>query len=227
MELTRSEELKSKRVAMSVTLFAFIAMVLFLIFKNIVTSTSFVIPSQSEVAISFGDNDNNTNKGALSISKKENESSDKVATDPKSEMTVEKSDAQKLADNYNANRVNNTASQITNEETTLQGINDSHGNVFAEKISEDLNLGYSMKGRMIISPPKFTKDTKEEGKVVVDIIIDKAGNVIEANPNGRGTTTANSNLKLKAKQMAVETKFNANEKVAEQRGTMTIVFSFN
>jgi TonB family protein len=68
---------------------------------------------------------------------------------------------------------------------------------------------------------------KEEGKVVVEITVDSEGNVIEANPNGRGTTTSSALLKAKAKQAALATKFNIEGKFEEQRGTITIIFSFN
>lgn len=87
--------------------------------------------------------------------------------------------------------------------------------------------GVDLKGRAVIIPPKLPSDTKEEGKVVVEITVDAEGNVIEANPNGRGTTTSSALLKAKAKQAAMATKFNVDGKFEEQKGTITIVFSFN
>lgn len=87
--------------------------------------------------------------------------------------------------------------------------------------------GIDLKGRAVVKPPKLPSDTKEEGKVVVEITVDDQGNVIEANPNGRGTTTSSALLKAKAKQAALATKFNVDGKFEEQRGTITIVFSFN
>ncbi len=87
--------------------------------------------------------------------------------------------------------------------------------------------GIDLKGRAVVKPPVLPKDTKEEGKVVVEITVDSEGNVIEANPNGRGTTTSSALLKAKAKQAALATKFNIEGKFEEQRGTITIIFSFN
>ncbi len=87
--------------------------------------------------------------------------------------------------------------------------------------------GVDLKGRAIVKPPKLPSDTKEEGKVVVEITVDTEGNVIEANPNGRGTDTSSPMLKAKAKQAALATKFNVDGKFEEQRGTITIIFSFN
>lgn len=88
-------------------------------------------------------------------------------------------------------------------------------------------FGFDLKGRAIVNPPTLPKDTKEEGKVVVEIVVDKEGNVIEANPNGRGTTTSNAVLKAKARQAALATKFNVSGQFEEQSGTITIVFAFN
>ncbi len=88
-------------------------------------------------------------------------------------------------------------------------------------------IGVDLKGRAIIKPPKLPSDTKEEGKVVVEIVVDAEGNVTEANPNGRGTTTSSAILKAKAKQAAFATKFNVDGKFEEQKGTITIVFSFD
>lgn len=87
---------------------------------------------------------------------------------------------------------------------------------------------FDLRGRSILRPPSLPKDTKEEGIVVVEITVDEDGNVIEANPNGRGTTTNSSILKAKARQAALATKFNkAPEGITEQKGTITIVFSFD
>lgn len=89
------------------------------------------------------------------------------------------------------------------------------------------SIGVNLKGRAVVKPPVLPKDTKEEGKVVVEITVDSEGNVIEANPNGRGTTTSSAMLKAKAKQTALATKFNIDGKFEEQKGTITIIFSFN
>jgi TonB family protein len=87
-------------------------------------------------------------------------------------------------------------------------------------------IGYDLKGRAVVKPPKLPTDTREEGKVVVEITVDSEGNVIDAIPNGRGTTTSSALLKAKARQAALATKFNVDGKFEEQRGTITIVFTF-
>jgi len=87
-------------------------------------------------------------------------------------------------------------------------------------------IKFSLAGRSFIKPPTLPKDTKEEGKVVVNIVVDEEGNVTEADPNGRGTTTTSALLKAKARQAAMATKFTVDGKVPEQRGTITIIFAF-
>jgi TonB family protein len=77
-----------------------------------------------------------------------------------------------------------------------------------------------------MTPPTLSKDTKEEGKVVVEITVDKNGKVIKADPNGRGTNTQSAMLKAKARQAALATTFNVSGEFEEQKGTITIIFSF-
>lgn len=86
--------------------------------------------------------------------------------------------------------------------------------------------GFSLAGRSVMTPPTLSKDTKEEGKVVVEITVDKNGKVIKADPNGRGTNTQSPMLKAKARQAALATTFNVSGEFEEQKGTITIVFSF-
>ncbi len=86
--------------------------------------------------------------------------------------------------------------------------------------------GFSLTGRSVVTPPVLSKDTKEEGKVVVEIVVDKYGKVIKADPSGRGTNTNSPILKAKARQAALNTVFNVSGEFEEQKGTITIIFSF-
>lgn len=86
--------------------------------------------------------------------------------------------------------------------------------------------GFSLSGRAVLSPPPISKDTQEEGTVVVEITVDKSGKVIKAEPVGRGTNTNSTMLKTKARQAALATKFNVSGEFEEQKGTLTIIFKF-
>jgi outer membrane biosynthesis protein TonB len=106
------------------------------------------------------------------------------------------------------------------------GTGDGPGNGPGSGPGSGGGIKFSLAGRSFIKPPALPKDTKEEGKVVVNITVDSEGNVIEADPNGRGTTTSSALLKAKARQAAMATKFNIDGKVPEQHGTITIIFAF-
>lgn len=166
-----------------------------------------------------------------------------------SEVIQEKTEVQKLAEKFKKNTGKNGGGIGNNEDAGENG--SPNGNPFKNGTGGEGNgndngngdgtgpgsgigkggfgrgIGIDLKGRAVVKPPKLPSDTKEEGKVVVEITVDSEGNVIEANPNGRGTTTSSSLLKAKAKQAALATKFNIDGKFEEQQGTITIVFSFD
>lgn len=84
----------------------------------------------------------------------------------------------------------------------------------------------SLSGRKAIKIPEAIKDFKEEGKVVVEIIVDEMGNVISATPGQRGSTTTSALLYEKAKAVVLQAKFSpSRDGTKEQRGTYTLVFA--
>ena len=176
-----------------------------------------------------------------------NENSTVITPVLPSEIIQEKTEAQKVAEKFKKNTGKNGGGIGNNEEAGENG--SPNGNPFkngtgGEGSGNDngngngpgsgigkggfgRGIGIDLKGRAVVKPPKLPSDTKEEGKVVVEITVDSEGNVIEANPNGRGTTTSSALLKAKAKHAALATKFNIDGKFEEQQGTITIVFSFD
>jgi outer membrane biosynthesis protein TonB len=86
--------------------------------------------------------------------------------------------------------------------------------------------GINLSGRKVVNLPCKVNDSKEEGTVVVIITVDKQGNVVEADPNGRGTTTSSAVLKSKARQAAFCAKFTHSDKYDVQKGLMTFKFEF-
>lgn len=86
-------------------------------------------------------------------------------------------------------------------------------------------LDYSLDGRGVVSVPKIEDKSQEQGKVVVDIVVDRNGNVISAKAGGRGSTTNATVLLTKAREAALKTKFTQNlSGPIEQRGAITFVF---
>lgn len=86
--------------------------------------------------------------------------------------------------------------------------------------------GYDLAGRFLVNKPDRLTDATEEGKVVVEIIVNENGKVIKATPGQRGTTTFSSALYSKARLAALDLKFTPSPSGAkEQRGTYTFVFT--
>lgn len=94
------------------------------------------------------------------------------------------------------------------------------------KVSADTKgVFYTMPGRILVRQPTVNNLTEKRGVVVVEIAIDKYGNIIDANPGAEGTTTNDTYLHTKAKQAAESAKFDENMvKPLKETGTMTITF---
>lgn len=86
-------------------------------------------------------------------------------------------------------------------------------------------ISFSLAGRHMVRTPQINDRSQETGKVVVDITVDKDGNVTAAIPGGRGSTTTSSLLFKLAKDAAMKAKFNAaNDEADIQKGTISFVF---
>lgn len=86
-------------------------------------------------------------------------------------------------------------------------------------------FSFDLGGRSMVSAPKIVDTSQKEGKVVVDIIVDKYGKVVKATPGGRGSTTTDRHLEKLATEAAYNTKFNAKPDAAiQQKGSMSFVF---
>lgn len=72
--------------------------------------------------------------------------------------------------------------------------------------------------------PSYNVD--DYGTVVVDIIVDPQGNVIEATI-GRGTNTTNASLRNESIRAAKQTKFTSVSTLNNQKGTITYKFNLN
>lgn len=83
-------------------------------------------------------------------------------------------------------------------------------------------ISRGLAGRHITGTPSFTDDFNENAKVAVDIHIDAAGNVTDADYTPRGSTTGDGNMIAIAKRKAHQVKFSPGD--GESVGT--IVFNF-
>jgi TonB family protein len=85
-------------------------------------------------------------------------------------------------------------------------------------------IGLSMTGRKIIKYPTITDNSQKTGRVVVNIKVDKNGNVIYAEATRSGSTTDDSYLFNLAVKAAYQTKLNSISDNEEQFGKMTFTF---
>ncbi|MFP4025753.1 MAG: energy transducer TonB, partial [Thiohalospira sp.] len=156
-----------------------------------------------------------------------------VKPEPQEEKTEEKKEEER--------QVNEQAlfpgRERNNEQSTSEGISEGEGNQGATTGStesdnySDLNssggagINYSLEGRNPESLPKPEYNYQIEGKVVVEITVDKYGNVTDANPGVKGSTTLEATLLASAKKAALKAKFDRKpDAPAYQKGTITYYF---
>lgn len=85
--------------------------------------------------------------------------------------------------------------------------------------------GWGLKGRSIQAEGKVLQECNEAGTVVVQIEVDRNGNVIKATPGVRGTTNTAECLKEAARKTAYKHKWNADSNApARQVGFIVINF---
>jgi len=81
---------------------------------------------------------------------------------------------------------------------------------------------FSLSGRSIVgSIPQPSYNSNEEGAIVVDIEVDKNGNVISAHAGGKGTTIGDNNMRKAAENAAKRAKFNGITGNITQTGSIT------
>lgn len=88
--------------------------------------------------------------------------------------------------------------------------------------------GYSLGNRKALSKPAPNYNCNEEGKVVVEITVDRNGHVISAKPGVKGTTNTANCLLSQAKIAALNTKWEpSNDAPDSQIGKIIYNFSLN
>jgi outer membrane biosynthesis protein TonB len=85
-----------------------------------------------------------------------------------------------------------------------------------------------MSQRSFVAKPAINDNGRHTGKVVVDIRVDKNGNVIYARAGARGTTISDSNLLQKCEDAVKSSRLNPLESAPDpQIGTVVFVFKVN
>ena len=122
---------------------------------------------------------------------------------------------------------------------TSEGDNNGDGNQGAidgdpnSEVYEGGGIGkngtaYQLGGRKVEFKAKPIYNLQVEGKVVVIITVDRLGNVINAIPGAKGSTTLNKQLLQRAKTAALKTKFDPKQTApTNQQGKIVYLFSLN
>jgi TonB family protein len=85
-------------------------------------------------------------------------------------------------------------------------------------------ISFSLEGRNVLFLKKPEYNYQSEGKVVVEITVDKTGAVTRAVPGAKGSTTLDDYLLQVAKKAALESKFTPKPDATIQKGTITYHF---
>lgn len=91
--------------------------------------------------------------------------------------------------------------------------------------SGDYLIKYVMKNRSIATPPVISNATENKGTVVVDVTIDRYGNVLTTKAGAPGSTTSSEYLYIKAEYAAKSTRFNEHLRGPHRtKGTIIITY---
>lgn len=114
-------------------------------------------------------------------------------------------------------------------EIRSNSISSSHNNVSSAPITTETfsekGISYNLQGRGVqrIAPPKY--DYQGEGRVVVEISVDRDGKVVQALPGAKGSTTLDDYLLQVSKDAAMQSLFEQKpDAPAVQKGTITYSF---
>ena len=148
---------------------------------------------------------------------------------PKPKPKPDQSTSDALNNILNGPSNNGTASQGEGNDATGGDKGQIDGNPYANSYfggGSGNGKGYGLNGRSKKTNKKFVQNCNEEGRVVVQIEVDRNGKVTKAIPGVKGTTNSAPCLLKPAKKTALSYRFNRDAKApAKQVGFVIIDFS--
>jgi len=150
--------------------------------------------------------------------------------EPKEEVIEEKKPELNKKALYPGSKKTKTSSEGNKKGDGNQGTIDGDPN---SEVYEGGGIGkngtaYQLGGRKVEFKAKPIYNLQVEGKVVVIITVDRLGNVINAIPGAKGSTTLNKQLLQRAKTAALKTKFDPKQTApTNQQGKIVYLFSLN
>jgi protein TonB len=150
--------------------------------------------------------------------------------EPKEEVIEEKKPEVNKKALYPGSKKTKTTSEGNKKGNGNQGSIDGDPN---SEVYEGGGIGkngtaYQLGGRKVEFKAKPIYNLQVEGKVVVIITVNRLGNVINAIPGAKGSTTLNKQLLQRAKTAALKTKFDPKQTApTNQQGNIVYLFSLN
>ena len=150
--------------------------------------------------------------------------------EPKEEVIEEKKPEVNKKALYPGSKKTKTTSEGNKKGDGNQGSIDGDPN---SEVYEGGGIGkngtaYQLGGRKVEFKAKPIYNLQVEGKVVVIITVNRIGNVINAIPGAKGSTTLNKQLLQRAKTAALKTKFDPKQTApTNQQGKIVYFFSLN
>jgi len=164
------------------------------------------------------------------VEKKEKKKKVIKKEEPKEEVIEEKKPEVNKKALYPGSKKTKTTSEGNKKGDGNQGSIDGDPN---SEVYEGGGIGkngtaYQLGGRKVEFKAKPIYNLQVEGKVVVIITVNRIGNVINAIPGAKGSTTLNKKLLQRAKTAALKTKFDPKQTApTNQQGKIIYHFSLN
>lgn len=153
---------------------------------------------------------------------------------PSSETTTESSQEVEDPEPEVSNELSNVLNQINNSggggsEGSTEGTGNegtTEGNIEGKGVVGGKDgIGWELSGRGMVGDPSLSEKPTEEGKVVLDIYVDRQGKVIRTARNYVESNTSSSYLFELAEKAAKTARFNVKDNAApSQKGKMTFNF---
>ena len=150
--------------------------------------------------------------------------------EPKEEVIEEKKPEVNKKALYPGKKKNKNQSEGNKKGDGNQGAidGDPNADVYEGGGVGENGTAYQLAGRSVAFKAKPIYNTQVEGKVVVMITVDRLGNVINAIPGAKGSTTLNKQLLQRAKAAALKTKFDPKQTApTNQQGKIIYHFQLN
>ncbi|MEX2349618.1 MAG: hypothetical protein WD554_01950 [Flavobacteriaceae bacterium] len=167
-----------------------------------------------------------TNTSKNESGRKNEPSNEKSIDDQILEELAEERDLLAALDENASVTASNTPKKPTpkpKKEKTSRGDDTSNDIAFENSANRNSTMYYNLSGRNVIDFPNPIYTCENPGKIVINIVVDSYGNVIETSLNEASSTSMDGCLVESAIEYAVQASFSTSD-IQSQPGTITYIF---